>query len=699
MAKTLMLLVLVVSVAVAQESPHGKIKLECSTCHATDSWEMKKDPTFNHATTGFALTGQHRLVQCASCHKGLKFDTKMDQNCTSCHTDIHKAELGPNCLRCHSTQSWQVTDMIQKHQQTRFPLLGRHSTISCQSCHVRAAEHQFIGTPTECVSCHRDEFKATISPDHSAAGFSTDCVQCHKVTALTWGGGFNHNLTSFPLTGSHTAVACVSCHQNQVFKGTPSQCVACHQSDFSTSTNPNHAAANFATDCQTCHTTQRWQGALYDHNVTRFPLTGAHRQARCQSCHGDNVFTGKTMGCVSCHLADFTATRNPNHVSGGFPQQCQTCHTTTRWQPAQFDHNATGFPLTGAHVGRSCQSCHVNNNYQLQYTDCYQCHASDFQQPINPNHVSANFSHDCTQCHAMTVWRPSTFNHATTLFPLTGAHTTATCQSCHTNGNYQLVYTDCYQCHQSDFQQTTNPNHVAGNFSHDCTQCHSTTGWGGGSFDHSTTNFPLTGAHQAVTCQTCHVNGNYQLQYTDCYQCHQSNFQQSTNPNHVTGNFSHDCTQCHTSTAWSPATFNHSTTDFPLTGAHSAAACQTCHVNGNYQLQYTDCYQCHQSDFQQVTNPNHVSQVFPHDCTPCHSTTAWIPNTMNHDAQYFRIYSGKHRGKWSACSECHPSIGNFADFTCLSCHEHNRTDMDSKHQGRQGYVYASPSCYECHRGA
>ena len=134
--------------------------------------------------------------------------------------------------------------------------------------------------------------------------------------------------------------------------------------------------------------------------------------------------------------------------------------------------------------------------------------------------------------------------------------------------NFQLVYTDCYQCHQSDFVGVQSPNHVTGNFSHDCTPCHSTTAWSPSTFDHNQTPFPLTGAHITTQCQSCHVNGNYQLVYTDCYQCHQTNFIAVQSPNHVTGNFSHDCTPCHSTTVWSPSTFDHNQTPFPLTGAH-----------------------------------------------------------------------------------------------------------------------------------
>jgi hypothetical protein len=608
----IVILMSIVQTLMAQVSPHGPLKIPCQSCHETESWDMRKDGTFKHESVGFALSGKHKAVKCESCHEGLKF-SKMSSSCTSCHTDVHRSELGADCLKCHSTKAWSVPDMMQKHLQTHFPLVGRHQSVQCQSCHINASQQQYVGTPTTCIGCHRIDYETSKNPDHRTAGFTIECAQCHQVTSLSWGGSF-------------------------------------------------------------------------DHSLTRFPLTGAHRSAQCGSCHQNNMFTALPTECVSCHRSDYQQAMNPNHVSANFPTTCQTCHTTTQWSGAVFNHSATRFPLTGAHITTTCQSCHTNGNYQLVYNDCYQCHATDFGNTTNPNHATGNFGHDCTQCHSTTGWIPATFNHSATLFPLTGAHTTAACQSCHASGNYQLHYTNCYQCHATNFAGTTNPNHVAGNFSHDCTQCHSTTNWSSSTFNHSTTLFPLTGAHVAVQCQSCHVSGNYQLHYTDCYQCHATDFTGTTNPNHVTGNFSHDCTQCHSTTGWTPATFNHSTTLFPLTGAHTTTSCQSCHVNGNYQLHYTDCYQCHQSDFQGVANPNHVTQVFNHACSPCHSTSVWTPNTMNHDANWFRIYSGRHRNNWTQCSQCHTVPGNLTSFSCTAaCHQ------NAHNQGQ--------NCYSCHRNA
>src|SRR5207244_3827412 len=183
--------------------------------------------------------------------------------------------------------------------------------------------------------------------------------------------------------------------------------------------------------------------------------------------------------------------------------------------------------------------CHVNNNYSLTSANaaCVSCHLKDFQGATNPNHVQSGFSQTCTQCHNTTTWVGANFDHATTGFPLTGAHMPIQCAQCHVNGNYNLTSanTACVSCQSTDFQGATHPTHVASAFPPTCTQRPNPSTWTGANFDHATTGFPLTGAHTALQCVQCHVNGNYNLTSanTACVSCHLADFQGTTNPNHV----------------------------------------------------------------------------------------------------------------------------------------------------------------------
>jgi len=86
------------------------------------------------------------------------------------------------------------------------------------------------------------------------------------------------------------------------------------------------------------------------------------------------------------------------------------------------------------------------------------------------------------------------------------------------------------------------------------------------------------------------------------------------------------------------------------------------------------------------------------DCMECHTTmSGWKPAKFTiHDAQFFPIYSGSHKGEWNRCTQCHEDLNNYANFTCLTCHEHNKSRMDSEHHEEGGYQYNSIACLECH---
>jgi nitrate/TMAO reductase-like tetraheme cytochrome c subunit len=254
-----------------------------------------------------------------------------------------------------------------------------------------------------CVSCHQGDYDRTTAPNHRTSGFPTDCTQCHTTSA--WAGAtFNHDATAFPLTGSHRAATCVDCHADGVYRGKSTACVSCHRSAYDQSTQPPHLTLTFPTDCQQCHTTAGWPGGIYDHASTRFPLTGAHRTATCAQCHGDGVWRGKSMVCSSCHQADYDRTTDPNHRTARFPTACETCHTTTAWAGARFDHDTQWFRIySGRHLGlwTSCANCHTNNSNYTVFT-CLSCH--EHSQALMDEHHQGRTgyrydSQACYSCH------------------------------------------------------------------------------------------------------------------------------------------------------------------------------------------------------------------------------------------------------------------------------------------------------------
>jgi hypothetical protein len=453
-------------------------------------------------------------------------------------------------------------------------------------------------------------------------------------------------------------------------------------------------------DCAECHNPERWVPVsatpTFRHDQTGFTLQSAHATATCRSCHRSLVFSQVGTACADCH-------KDAHRGEMGF--QCESCHTPTTWtnQREMFQvHNRTRFPLFASHSRLDCTACHRSQTpYQYKNTpaECGNCHLSTYLGTTSPRHVQAGFSRRCEDCHLVTSpsWHSATFEHPAS-FPLQGGHAALACARCHSGGTYNGLSTICVSCHQKDYAATTNPSHPAGGFPTTCESCHTTADWRPAKFDHGQTRFPLTGAHTRTDCARCHVGGRYAGTPTDCNSCHQANYAATTNPNHRGSGFPTTCQNCHDTGAWKPASFDHNATRFPLTGAHTRTDCAKCHAGGRYTGTPRDCYSCHQASYAGTTNPNHQAAGFPIQCQSCHTTAAWKPASFDHDGLYFPIYSGKHRGQWTSCSECHVSSGNYKVFECIRCHAHsNRANVDGEHRGVNGYSYASSACYQCHR--
>jgi Zn finger protein HypA/HybF involved in hydrogenase expression len=456
----------------------------------------------------------------------------------------------------------------------------------------------------------------------------------------------------------------------------------------------------FREDCALCHLPNAWSpvkiGSEFDHSRFGFPLEGAHQDTPCLLCHLTLEF-GETTGsqCSDCH--------QDIHL-GELGLDCAGCHSTRDFVDRSEGvrrHRATRFPLTGTHRTVDCAACHppdggASMRFVNTPTECSGCHLETWQATTNPDHAAAGMPTDCDRCHGTATWGGGSFDHAITGFPLTGAHRPLECQRCHTDFVFAALPAGCADCHLDDYQVASNPIHAPG-FPTDCAQCHGTAAWQPASFDHAATGFALTGAHLAIDCTQCHVGSVYTGTPTDCYSCHVADYDGTTDPPHTGAGFPTDCAACHTTVRWDGATFNHDATTFPLTGQHRTTACTDCHVGGVYTGTPTDCYSCHAADFNATTDPPHSASGFSTDCAACHGTNGWDGASFDHDGQFFPIYSGAHRNRWSSCSECHVNGADYRQFECILCHAHsNQNQVDSDHRGENGYEYTSAGCFRCH---
>jgi len=279
------------------------------------------------------------------------------------------------------------------------------------------------------------------------------CESCHTPEGwrpLRRDPAFNHDRqTSFPLTGRHTATACVSCHLDLVFtepRLLGDGCQSCHADVHRGHLGPT---------CSSCHSTTDFSLAPAEaiHARTTFPLTGAHRLIACASCHADapdGRFAPPDAACFSCHAQDYL--RAPlDHAAAGFPTTCEHCHGTLTFSVVGgFDHAsyARGFALVGAHTRLACGSCHSGPGFSVPWEpagqdDCYACHAADHAR------VHPSFPTTCAQCHTVQTWAGATFDHDP-LFPIfSGRHagTWASCQTCHVQpGTFEVF--SCLNCHE-----------------------------------------------------------------------------------------------------------------------------------------------------------------------------------------------------------------------------------------------------------
>jgi hypothetical protein len=623
-----------------------------------------------------------------------------------------RAQVAPNtrsphgnldrpCQDCHTVYGWKPIRAVPEfdHGQTRFPLRGMHEGVACTGCHTKMV---FTNVGNRCASCHADIHRGRMG---------AACENCHtvrgwKVTVTQ----VNLHTNRFPLTGAHAAASCDDCHKSGAlsqYNTMSTACYGCHQADYQGAKSPNHAQSGFATTCESCHSTDTWLGAKFDHSLTNFPLTGAHTvpPRLCTDCHVNNNYNLTQTACVSCHLKDFTGSTNPNHVQLGFAQTCESCHTTAAWSPAQFDHSKSGFPLTGAHTvpPRTCTDvgCHAGNNFNLTQTTCVSCHLKDFNNAGNPNHAQGGFPQTCQVCHTTSAWQPASFDHSKSGFPLTGAHTVPPrqCADCHLNNNYNLTQTTCVSCHLKDFQGTTNPNHAQQGFPQTCDVCHSTTAWVPASFDHSKSGFPLTGAHTVPprACADCHVNNNYNITNTSCVSCHQNDYNNAKTPvDHIQANFPTTCETCHDTINWMDGTFNHAATGWALTGSHTVPprACSDCHVNSNYKLNQTACVTCHQKDYNSTNNPPHAQVGFPTTCEVCHDTIVWTDSTFNHNNTAFPL-TGSHTVPPRVCTDCHVN-NNWTTLPtdCYGCHKADYQGTNNPNHVAAGFPTTCATCHD-----
>jgi len=383
---------------------------------------------------------------------------RLERECGKCHESFDKTAQERLCLACHSDVAADLSVKRGFH--------GREPKVPGQPCKACHAEHK---------------------------GRQANIVPLNRET-------FDHRRTDMPLRGAHTKVLCDNCHvPGKRLREAPSYCSDCHSAK-----DPHEGSQGIA--CENCHAETAWKTVRFDHSTAAFRLEGLHREARCEGCHKTKRFKPTASACYACHE------RNDKH-HGSFGIKCQSCHTPTRkWPATEFDHSRkTQFPLLNRHASTSCDKCHKDGlAAERTPTTCHGCHERD-----DGHH--GQFGRACETCHTPTAWKRPTFEHdRDTRFTLRGRHKEIKCTDCH-RGNPREEHLDksCNACHRND-----DVHH--GRQGPRCNSCHDEHGWSRAVLvDHSSTHFPLTGAHARVACLRCHLSPLFKEVASQCVSCHE----------------------------------------------------------------------------------------------------------------------------------------------------------------------------------
>jgi Cytochrome c7 and related cytochrome c len=334
---------------------------------------------------------------------------------------------------------------------------------------------------------------------------------------------------------------------------------------------------------------------------------------------------------------------------------------------SRFDHDPTGFPLTGTHVFVPCASCHINARYKTTPRACFGCHngmtapgaASVLSHPITTNY--------CEGCHQTTTWRDyRVIDHVQALGP-------------------------CANCHNNKIAAGKTPNHPVTNAP--CNSCHfNTVTFKGGILPANTPQVPAataTPSTAATTSRMANSKPNHAGLVSGCASCHNGVTATGKRPNHVVTNA--PCETCHKSTVtFAGARMNHTGLAANCARCHSGAIatgkpakhivtnapCEICHKStmtfAGARVDHSSltgtCISCHNGAAAEGRPPRHLLTALP--CDACHRTTFWTPVTYRHTSPAY-----VNHGPAVSCNSCHMANAQavawkFPAFkpNCAGCH-------------------------------
>jgi nitrate/TMAO reductase-like tetraheme cytochrome c subunit len=391
---------------------------------AAFGWTDPAGAGFDHASTGYPLTGVHAAQPCESCHIGGRMKGT-PRTCDSCHTAgpaLAKANVVMpqkhvpavvGCAECHNTQSFARTKF--RHNMV--------NTVSCQTCHTGLAatgktpRHVAAPAGQPCGDCHRSTSSwLPASFNHTQVTVANNCFSCHD--------GSHDGATGRPVTHVPGLFVvgeginnCDSCHLDgfgfrswvparvHQFLNVKSQCASCHTGAFPPAAaqprTPSHVGASPL--CETCHrSTRSW---------LELDLSGA----------SNSVSKTRVAAATTAKTRLLAATvPPPRHIPLAGSAPCTSCHRSAR-------DMATSVVMNHGVVSTlDCKTCH-NGSYVAQGAQ-----AAAAQHIPYKTMLLNGTGMDCDDCHKGFTganWAAVKMNHNGT--PGGGA---GSCKGCHQQG-------------------------------------------------------------------------------------------------------------------------------------------------------------------------------------------------------------------------------------------------------------------------
>jgi hypothetical protein len=354
------------------------------------------------------------------------------------------------------------------------------------------------------------------------------------------------------------------------------------------------------------------------------------------------------------------------------PALAQNAATST------FDHDPTGFPLTGTHKSVPCASCHINARFKTTPKNCFGCHngmtAPGATSLLGAHPLTTNY---CEGCHQTATWRDYRFiDHVQALGP-------------------------CAACHNNKIAVGKTPQHPITNAA--CNTCHfNTVTFKGGILPPATPASPAARAGAAATTaapggagppnspnlQTAPPQTSTGAPASSGAQTSVSMRNASGKPDHTS--FVSGCARCHNGAAAAGKPAKHIAT---------AAPCETCHKStrtfAGARVDHASltgaCASCHNGVTAEGRPRQHVMTTAP--CQTCHRTNFWTPATFRHTSPAF-----VNHGPAVGCESCHAGNAQTATWKfpafrpgCAGCHAQQYRPMAHVKFTRPAKVYYTVS--------